>query len=367
MTSMHQDIGRITLAVLFIGGLIAGSIWVLLPFLPAILWATTLVLATWPLMLWVERRVGGRRGLAVLVMTVGIMLILIIPVWLAISTVLTNMDVVADMLKKLLSMNVPPPPDWLSEIPLIGETSVAAWTRLMSTSAQEFLPKLSPYAGALTQWLTSAAGGLSVMFIQFILTTGIAAIMYAGGESAGAYVVRFGRRLSGDRGEKAVYLAGQAIRSVALGVVVTALAQSIIGGVGLVIAGVEFAGLLTALMFVLCLIQLGPALVLLPVVVWVFYSGDTLTGTVLVIFALIAITIDQFIRPILIRRGAHLPLLLIMAGVVGGLIAFGFLGIFIGPTILAVAYTLLNAWIAEGGENKSPPAKENPADTASFA
>ncbi len=354
MTSTHQDIGRITLAVLFIGGLIAGSLWVMRPFLPAILWATTLVLATWPLMLWVERRVGGRRGLAVLVMTVVVLLVLIIPVWLAISTVITNMDVFADLLKKLLAMQPPPPPDWLAEIPLIGEATVRTWTRLTSTSAQDYLHRLTPYAGTLTQWFASAAGGLSAMFVQFILTTGIAAIMYASGERAGAYVVQFGRRLSGDRGEKAVYLAGQAIRSVALGVVVTALAQSIIGGVGLAIAGVEFAGLLTALMFVLCLIQLGPALVLIPVVVWVYYSGDTLTGTILVIFAVVAVTIDQFIRPILIRRGAHLPLLLIIAGVVGGLIAFGFLGIFIGPTILAVTYTLLNAWVAEGSANKGP-------------
>ena len=101
-------------------------------------------------------------------------------------------------------------------------------------------------------------------------------------------------------------------------------------------------------MFVLCLVQLGPALVLIPAVVWVYYSGEAAWGTVLLVISLLAMTIDQFIRPILIRRGAALPILLILAGVIGGLIAFGFLGIFIGPTVLAVTYTLLNAWIAEG-------------------
>lgn len=343
----HPDIGRTTLSVLFIGGLIVASLWVMRPFLPAILWATTLVLATWPLLLWVQRRAGNRRSVAVFVMTLAILLVLIIPLWLAVSTVVTNIDLIGDLLRTVLSLRMPAPPAWLVDMPVVGTAALNAWTRLQSADVQEFLSKLTPYAGTLTQWFASAAGSLGGMFIQFLLTTAIAAIMYAGGEKAAAYVTRFGRRLAGDRGEKAVYLAGRAIRSVALGVVVTAVAQSIIGGVGLAVAGVKFAGLLTALMFVLCLIQLGPALVLIPAVVWVYYSSDAFLGTVLVLFTIVAATIDQFIRPILIRRGAALPLLLILAGVVGGLIAFGFLGIFIGPTVLAVTYTLLNAWIAE--------------------
>jgi predicted PurR-regulated permease PerM len=202
--------------------------------------------------------------------------------------------------------------------------------------------------------MASAAGSVGGMFLQFLLTTIIAALMYAGGERAAAQLMLFGRRLAGDRGEKAVYLAGQAIRSVALGVVVTAVAQSIIGGIGLVLAGLPFAALLTALMFVLCLVQLGPGLVLVPAVVWLYYSNDVIWGSVLLVFAVVAMVIDQFIRPILIRRGADLPLVLILAGVIGGLIAFGILGIFIGPTVLAVAYTLLNAWMAESEEG-SPP------------
>lgn len=356
MTSRHQDIGRITLTVLFIGGLIVASFWIMQPFLPAILWAATLVLATWPLLLWVQRWVGDRRGIAVLIMTLAILLILIVPLWLAVSTVVTNIDLIGDLLKTVLSLRMPPPPDWLVGIPVIGSGAANAWARLQSAGAQEFISKLAPYAGTLTQWFASAAGGLGGMFLQFLLTTAIAAVMYAGGEKAAAFVVQFGRRLAGDRGEKAVHLAAQAIRSVALGVVVTALAQSVIGGVGLAVTGVQFAGLLTALMFVLCLIQLGPALILIPAVVWVYYSNDPFWGTTLVVFTIVATTVDQFVRPILIRRGAALPLLLILTGVVGGLISFGFLGIFIGPTVLAVAYTLLNAWIAE--ENPPNPSSE---------
>ncbi|MDQ6433483.1 AI-2E family transporter YdiK [Mesorhizobium sp. LHD-90] len=355
MLPYNQDIGRATLLVLFIGGLLLASFWILQPFLPAILWATTLVLATWPVMLWVQRRCGNRRAIAVLVMTVGILLVLIIPLWLAVGTVVANIDVIGDLVRKALSLRIPEVPAWVRQLPLIGDSIAQAWERIRQSGVADLASRLMPYAGALTQWVAAAAGNVGGMFVQFLLTAVIAAVMYTGGERAAAQLLRFGRRLAGDRGEKAVYLAGQAIRSVALGVVVTALAQSVIGGVGLAVVGVPFAALLTALMFVLCLIQLGPALVLVPTVVWLYYSNDAVSGTVLLVFTLVATTIDQFIRPILIRRGADLPLLLILAGVVGGLIAFGVLGIFIGPTVLAVAYTLLNAWIAEADEG-SPPA-----------
>jgi predicted PurR-regulated permease PerM len=134
---------------------------------------------------------------------------------------------------------------------------------------------------------------------------------------------------------------------VALGVVVTALAQSLLAGVGLWVTGVPFAPVLTAVIFLLCLVQLGPALVMGPAVVWMYYSGDSFWATVLLAFTVVAAVMDNFIRPVLIRRGADLPLLLILAGVIGGLIAFGILGIFIGPTVLAIAYALLNAWMAD--------------------
>jgi predicted PurR-regulated permease PerM len=301
-------------------------------------------------MLRVQRHVGNRRSLAVLVMTVALLLVLIVPFWLAISTIVANVDQIADMVRTVLSLRVPPPPDWLADVPLVGTAATNAWIPLTSTGVRDLAPKLTPYAGSLTQWFASAAGSLGGLFVQFLLIVAIAAIMYAKGERAAAIAFRFGRRLGGERGEMAVLLAGQAIRSVALGVVVTALAQSLLGGIGLAVVGVPFATVLTALMFMLCLAQIGPALVLIPAVVWMYYSGQTLWGTVLVAFTIVAVTMDNFLRPLLIRRGADVPLLLILAGVIGGLLAFGLLGIFLGPTVLAITYTLLLAWLAEGEE-----------------
>jgi predicted PurR-regulated permease PerM len=358
MVRLHEDLTRITLKVLFIGGLLVASFWVVQPFLPAIIWAMTLVIATCPLMIRVQRYAGNSRSFAVLAMTLALLLVLIVPLGLAISTIVANIDQIGDLARTILSLRVPPPPDWLAGVPLIGARAAEAWGKLTSAGVQELAPRLTPYAGALTQWFASAAGSLGGMFIHFLLTTVIAAAMYAGGEQAAATAVLFGRRLGGERGEMAVRLAGQAVRSVALGVVVTALAQSIVGGIGLAVAGVPFAPILTALMFVLCLIQLGPGLVMVPAVIWMYYSGDTLWATVLLVFTVVAATMDQFIRPVLIRRGADLPMMLILAGVIGGLIAFGILGIFIGPTVLAVAYTLLNSWMAESDEVTPPVASD---------
>lgn len=356
MSHPHQDLTRRTLSVLFIGGLIGSTFWVMRPFLPAIIWAVTLVIATWPLMLQVQRRAGNRRGIAVFVMTLGLLLVLIVPLWLAISTIVANSEEIADLSRAVLSFRVPPPPHWLNELPLVGARATATWEQLTAAGVQDLASQLKPYAGKVTQWFISAVGSLGGIFLHFLLTVAIAAVLYASGEQAAASAIRFGRRLGDDRGEMAVRLAGQAIRGVALGVVVTAMAQSILGGIGLAIVGVPFAAVLTALMFMLCLAQVGPGLVLFPAVAWMYYSGGTVLGTVLLVVSLIAVAMDNFLRPMLIRRGADLPMLLILAGVIGGLIAFGLLGIFVGPTVLAIAYTLLNAWMAEVDEPVPPAA-----------
>ena len=209
------------------------------------------------------------------------------------------------------------------------------------------MAKLAPHAGAMAKWATSKFGSIGLLFVQFVLTVIIAAVMYAGGETAAAAVKSFSRRLAGPRGESAVELAGQAIRGVALGVGVTALVQSALGGIGLAVAGIPFAGLLTALMFMLCIAQIGPGLVLLPAVIWVYWSGETGWGTFLLIWSIIVVTLDNFLRPMLIKLGADLPLLLIFAGVIGGLFAFGLVGIFVGPVMLAVSYKLLGEWISD--------------------
>jgi predicted PurR-regulated permease PerM len=343
----QRDLVRTILAVLFVAGLLATSFWILWPFLPATIWATTLVVATWPLMLRVQRRLGHRRWLAVAVMTVALLLVFIGPFWLAIATIAQNFERIVGWANALASFKLPPPPLWLDNIPLFGGQIMLLWQRIEASGIDELAAKAAPYAGSAAGWFVGVLGGFGIVVVQFLLTLIIAAIMYAGGEHAAALAERFGHRLAGERGRQSVRLAGQAIRGVALGVVVTALLQSVLGGIGLAVAGAPFAAVLTAVMFMLCIAQLGPGLVLIPAVVWFYWSGHPGWGTFLLVWSIIVISLDNIVRPLLIRKGAHLPLVLLLAGVIGGLIAFGLVGIFLGPVVLAVAYTLLQAWLEE--------------------
>src|SRR4029077_19299766 len=189
----------------------------------------------------------------------------------------------------------------------------------------------------------------------------ISAVLYATGESAAAMTLPFGARLAGEQGEQAIRLAGQAIYGVALGVVWTALVHAVLGGIGLAVAGVPFAVLLTGVMFITATVQIGGIPIMVCSVAWLYWSGDTTWGTILLVWTLVISPVDNILRPILIKQGADLPLLLIIAGVIGGLLAFGIVGLFVGPVVLAVAYTLFTAWIGEDGAisgKKKPPGKE---------
>ena len=343
---IEPGLTRSTLAIFLIAMLAAASFWILRPFLPSAIWAVMIVVSTWPVMLWIEGRLWNKRSLAVLVMTLVLLLVFVVPFSLALGAMLENARGLIDKLQSLVPKSAPPPPAWLETLPLVGPQATRLWQTVAAMGVEELSAKVTPYSGAVIRWLLSRAGGAGLMFAQFLLTVIFAAIMYGTGERWAAGVIGFSRRLAGDRGEFSVRLAGHAIRGVALGVVLTAILQSIAAGVGLAVCGVPYAVVLTVAMFVLAIAQVGPAPVLVPAVIWMYWSGDTGWATVLLLWSLVAGSFDSFLRPILIRRSANLPLLLIFVGVIGGLLAFGLIGIFVGPVVLAVAFTLLQAWIS---------------------
>lgn len=347
MPEIRHDLTRTVLAILCIVGLIAASFVVVQPFLGALVWATTLVIATWPLMLKLEAALGGRRGLAVTLMTLALLLIVVLPLSAAIGAIVVNSDRIMALVLAVPDFHVPAAPAWLVDIPLVGEAAAEHWAKFAGHDAAEIVRLATPYVGTITRWFVGAAGSAGGMIVHLLLTIALAAVLYASGEMAAGWCRRFGRRLAGSRGEEVVILAGQATRGVALGVVVTAIAQSLVAGVGLALAGVPQAGILTAIILMLCIAQLGPVLVLVPAVIWLFATGATVPGIILVVFSVMALTMDNFLRPFLIKRGADLPLLLILVGVIGGLLAFGLLGLFLGPVLLAITYTLLQNWIAD--------------------
>ena len=342
-----RDLTRITLAILVLGLMIVMCLWILQPFFAATVWATMIVVATWPMMQGVQARLGGQRWAAVTVMTLAMLLVLVVPIVLALATIADHADQMVEWSKAIAAAGIPSPPGWVEQVPLVGKKIAREWQQLAAISSEDLVARVTPYVSPAVRWFAAQAGSLGLMMLQFLLIVVITAILYSMGETAARSVRRFARRLADERGERSVVLAGQAIRAVALGIVVTALAQSTFAGIGLAVTGVPYAAGLTAIIFVLCIAQLGPLLVLAPAVGWLYWTGDPVWGTVLLVWTVVVSLMDNFLRPVLIRQGSDLPLLLILVGVIGGLISMGVIGLFVGPTVLAVAYRLLESWISD--------------------
>lgn len=347
-TSYPADLTRNTLGVLAIGVLAGTCFWIARPFLVPATWATMIVVATWPMSMRLQAVLWGRRQLATIVMTLALLLVFIIPATVAVGTIVVSADQIVAWARDMAARGLPPAPAWLAELPVVGPKIREAWDQLASAGPAGLAAQLEPYFGKLTLWFVARAGGAGRLAFEFLLTVIMAAILYSAGDQAANGVLLFVRRLAGPRGERAVVLAARSVRGVALGVVVTAIVQSILAGIGLAICGVPAAGILTAVTFIFCIAQIGPGIILFSATGWLYWSGNSVWATILLVWSLVVVTIDNILRPVLIKMGADLPLLLIFAGVLGGMVAFGIVGIFIGPAVLAVVHTLLSDWIAHG-------------------
>lgn len=334
------------LVSLLIGLLLVGSFWTLRPFLGAMVWATTIVVSTWPVLLLVQRKAGGRR-IAIIIMTILVALAFLIPFALAISALLNAANQSPAVLRDFMTRGLGPPPDWLDGVPIIGERLAGRWQILAAGGADALVEAIRPYTRSIAAWTAAATGGFGVMLVNVLLTIILVPILYSTGERAKQSTFAIAYRLGHERGVEIVRLAAAAVRSVAVGVVATALVQSVLAGFGLWFSGVPQAGILTALMFTLGIAQLGPVPVLAPAIAWLYWTGSPGWGTALLAWSLPVALLDNVLRPILIRRGVQLPMLLIIAGVIGGLIGFGVIGLFLGPVMLAATYTLARSWIAD--------------------
>ncbi|MGE8703963.1 MAG: AI-2E family transporter YdiK [Achromobacter sp.] len=354
------DIARVLLVIVMLLALMVGSLYVLRPFLPGLIWATTIVVATWPVLLSIQRHCGGRRWLATVAMLFILLFVIVLPLYQAISTLALHGGAIMAAVKSLPDYALLAPPAWIGNIPLAGPRIAQEWQTLSDAGAGGLLARIEPYLTTAAHWLLGHAAIVGVFVMHMLITVIIAGILYSKGDAAADLARRFANRLAGQRGVAAIRLAASAIRAVALGIVVTAVVQSALGGIGLWIAGVPAAGVLTALMVMLCLAQLGPFLPMLGGVAWLFQNDMKLAAAVLLVWAIVVGTLDNLLRPMLIKRGVNLSMLLILSGVLGGMFAFGIVGLFIGPVILAVTSTLLKAWIDE----VPPPADVYPDEAA---
>ncbi|MFT9399576.1 AI-2E family transporter [Acetobacter sp.] len=338
---------RSVLAAMMAGVMIAFSLWVVRPFLPSAIWAITIGITTWPLLLHLQKLLWGSRALAVTVTTVFALLVFVLPFWLATTTVVAHSTELISLGENALTFRVPPEPTWLADLPGIGPRSAALWHKIENARLPQLLDQISPDAGKIIQWALGSVGSFGVLALQFLLTLIMMAVLHSKGEAAASLMLDIGYALAGQRGKDMVQLAGRTVRGVAIGVTVTALVETAVGGVGMELTGMPWASVLIAITFIACLLQAGPGVTLIPAVIWMFFFKDILSAIILLCVTVLTIVIDNLLRPYLIRKQANVPLILIMLGVMGGLAGFGLVGIFIGPVILSVTYTLVKSWLAE--------------------
>jgi predicted PurR-regulated permease PerM len=365
MTTMEsqQRIEQIVVIALLIL-LAVGCLAVLRPFLSALLWALILSFSSWPLHAWLVRRLRGRRTLAALLMTVLVAAIFILPLAAVGTGLADSVAKVGGMVAELLREGPPGPPAWVVGLPIVGPDLAERWLEMERLGAG-WTAELKPYLDTGLNWLLSLGVRLGEAILEVSLSVLAAFFFFRDGAEGARRLDAAVKRLAGDRAQQLLAVAGGTVRSVVYGVIGTALAQATLQGFGLWLAGVPAAFFLGFLTFFLGFVPAGPPLVWVPAAAWLLYNGAIGWGLFLVGWGLFVVSgVDNVLRPYLISRGSNLPLLLMLFGVLGGLMAFGFLGVFLGPTLLAVGYVLFQQWSDQSPQARNGPGTET--ETAPF-
>ena len=340
------DLLKLILNLLLIGLLIIITYRVVEAFLFGFFWAVMVVIATWPLMIKIQKKMFNKRWLSLTIMALILALVCIIPFLLIISSVAQNGHHLIEWAKSL-SHHELPTFDWLESIPTFGPELHQSWLNIIKTDGSDLVSSIQPYIGTLIGWLLSQVTNISIFIFHAGVMIIFSLLLFLKGEMITKYVYLFANRLSKQYGAITVTLAGQSIRAVALGVVVTAITLALIGGISFIVTKMPLAGVLTLVLFICCVAQIGPVIVMLGCIIWQFWNGHTLYGIILIVVAIILTTLDSVMRAYLIKKGADLPFLLILFGVIGGLLSFGLMGLFIGPVVLALTYKIIQTWIDE--------------------
>jgi predicted PurR-regulated permease PerM len=350
--------------LVFIGVIVAGCLFVLQPFASVILWAAIVCFATWPLYQLLLKWLRRRRNLAAGLMTIVLSLVLFIPFLVISLTFTDNVRSAIGWLESHLEAGLPQPPGWVGRIPLVGESIIDYWSKL-SENAELAGTWLKPWFKVAGVWLLRHSLDFAHGVFNLLMSLLIAFFLYRDGEGVVAYLSEGFKRISGDYAQHLMDVVKTTVQSVVYGVIGTGSAQGILAGIGFAIAGVPSPMLLALLTFFLSLFPFGPPIVWISASVWLFVQSQIGWGIFMVIYGLFVISsVDNFIRPYLISRGSKLPFVLMLLGVLGGVVAFGLIGIFLGPTLLAVGYSLMqeivgqrHRTISSRHENKSEKAR----------
>ena len=339
-TRLERNVGGIVTLLL-----LAGCLLVLRPFVSALLWAVVLCFSTWPVYRRLLKLLRGRRTLAALLMTLAMILVFLLPFVVIGAAVSDDVRDLTAAVQKWVDTGPPAPPPWLGKVPLVGQRAVEYWQSLTTDSASllnEARRLIAPASSLLMligRMLISGLLGLALSIL-------IAFFLFRDGESVAQRLGVIVERIAGERGRRLLALAGNTARGVVYGILGTALVQAVMAGIGYAIAGVPGAGMLALLTFFLSVVPIGPPLIWVPAAIWLFHEGSAAWGVFMLVWGLGVSSIDNLVKPWFISHGSDMPFLLIFFGVLGGALTFGFIGVFLGPTLLAVGYRLVTEWAA---------------------
>ncbi|MCY1491202.1 putative transport protein YdiK [compost metagenome] len=355
---------RLLVQILLLG-LLGASLWVLAPFVSALFWAAVLAFASWPLMRLLSNLLKGRESTAAALLTAGWVVLVALPLIWLVGNLAEHVRDATELVKSVQMEGLPPPPDWLGQVPLVGERLVRAWHSVDAQGAA-FFASLRPYMGQAGNWILARSAQVGGGMVELVLSLVLVFFFYRDGPRMALFAERALERLIGERAEHYLELVAGTVQRVVNGVIGTAAAQAVLALIGFWIAGVPGALVLGIVTFALSLIPMGPPLVWVPATAWLAWHGDYGYAVFLGIWGMFVISgVDNVLKPYLISRGGNLPLVVVLLGVFGGILAFGFMGLFLGPTLLAVAYSLISDWIGhaqpqlvvppEAKEQENPP------------
>ena len=328
--------------------LVIGTVLVVRPFIASLVWAAVLAYATWPVYEWLLARLNGRSNLAAMAMTLLLLASMVAPFATMGVGLADNVAALVRALRELLERPLPALPNWIETLPMVGGYIEAEWLALREGDEGAILIQLRQWLMQLPlrDWAINAGGALGRGVVLITFSVVICFFFYRDGPAITARLNVVMERLAGHRAKHLLDVTAGTVSRVVNGILGTALAQSILAVFGFWLAGVPGVMLLGLLTFFLSIVPVGPPLVWGPAALWLFSEGHTGWAIFLVVYGLVVISgVDNVVKPYLISRGGALPLLLVFMGVLGGVLAFGIIGVFLGPVILAVAYALLSEWI----------------------
>ncbi len=346
----NTSVYDITIRLFIIFLIVAWCLAIMYPFVSIILWSLILALAIHPLHSRLSGMMGGKPKLASLIIIGSILVIIFLPTWLLIDSLI-------DQVKALKvsydqgTLSIPPPAEKVKELPIIGVKLYDTWLAASDNLEQlllKYQDQIIEVGSKIGKGILSAVGGV----VQIMVSLFIAALFLALG-GTGEYIRKFFRKLAGERGDEFADMTLKTVASVVKGIIGVALILALLNGIIFMLAGVPYAGIWTLLAFVLAVLQIPLIFVTLPIIIYLFMEKELITAIIWAVLIFVAGLSDNVLKPILLGKGAPVPMLVIFIGVIGGFIFSGFIGLFTGAIVMSIGYKLFVGWINDGTDKES--------------